>query len=371
MAFDANLTDHTAWVQRRCHDLVTNVEHFAERGDEVHLISFSTPDLPGAITHHPVPGPFDPLKDKAVYLRSVLKVRRLIRRIDPDLVHAHYLTSNGWLAAASGFHPLVLSARGTDVHGSMDSFFRRHLIRYAMDRADLVNPVSRDLERKILGLGVPASKVLCLTQGIDVERFVVGRAVRSDGPTRLICTRRLAPLYRCETIVEALTTLAAENVSFEFLFAATGPLEGSLRQRILDAGLGDSVRFRGGYSQAELPALLEQHDIFVSASSWDGTSPSLLEAMASGLFPVVSDIPANREWLTGDGDGLLFEAGRVSGLTECLRRAIADAALRARSIDLNRRRVRDRADRRVNMEILAACYERLVGGRPSGRRARR
>ena len=74
----------------------------------------------------------------------------------------------------------------------------------------------------------------------------------------------------------------------------------------------------------DLPDMLAKADIYVSASRSDGTSLSLLEAMAAGAFPVVSDIPANREWLTGQGDGLLFDVDGDKMLADCLEKAIRD-----------------------------------------------
>ena len=97
-----------------------------------------------------------------------------MRSIAPDLVHAHFLTSNGLVATTSGFHPLVVSARGSDVHNSLRHPLRRALIRYVVQRADLVNPVSAELAAKVATLGVPAAKTLCLSQGIDRHSASIG-----------------------------------------------------------------------------------------------------------------------------------------------------------------------------------------------------
>ena len=77
-------------------------------------------------------------------------------------------------------------------------------------------------------------------------------------------------------------------------------------------------------------------------------------------FPVVSDIPANREWLTGSGDGLLFDPDNAEQLADCLTRAIRDAELRQRVVEPNRQLALARGDRETNMARLAQHYERLV-----------
>lgn len=360
-------------VHSQSHFAAPYIDHFARRGHEVHLISFTRDPLPNAVNHHPLPHDCDPTKSPLSYVRAIPQVRRLVRAIAPDLLHAHFLTSNGLVATASGFHPLVVSARGSDVHNSLRHAARRALIRYVVQHADLVNPVSAELADKIATLGVPAAKTLCLSQGIEAARFDVPRPPRPAGPVRIICTRKLHRPYQPETIVAALARLAAEGVDFTMTFAADGRDLAALRRDVAARGLAARVRFLGGYAAAELPALLAAADVYVSASLWDGTSPALLEAMAAGVFPVVSDSPANREWLSGQGDGIFFPPDDVEALVGALRRASADPASWEAARTRNQALVRARADRETNLTLLGTYYERLVdacGPRPRGIRSR-
>jgi glycosyltransferase involved in cell wall biosynthesis len=351
-------------VHSQSHFAAPYIDHFARRGHEIHLVSFTRDPLPNAVNHHPLPEDCDPTKSPLVsYVRAIPQVRRLVRRIAPDLVHAHFLTSNGLVATASGFHPLVVSARGSDVHNSLRHPARRALIRWVVQHADLVNPVSAELAAKIATLGVPPAKMLCLSQGIEAARFEVARRPAPDGVVRLICTRKLHRPYQPQTIVAALARLARQCVPFHMTFAADGRDLAALRSEVAKQGLADRVRFLGGYAPSALPGLLASADVYVSASLWDGTSPALLEAMAAGVYPVVTDCSANREWLSGSGDGLLFPPDDVDALTAALARAIADRGAWDVARARNRTLVRTRADRERNLEILGAHYERLIGAR--------
>ena len=107
-----------------------------------------------------------------------------------------------------------------------------------------------------------------------------------------------------------------------------------------------------------MPALLASADIYVAATLSDGASISLLEAMASGLFPIVTDLPGNREWLTGDGDGPL-NPGDDARLASRLEQAICDPSLRASAALLNRRTVEARGEREVNLARLGTIYDAL------------
>jgi glycosyltransferase involved in cell wall biosynthesis len=355
-------------VHSQSHFAAPYIDHFARQGHEIHLISFTRDPLPNAVNHHPLPHDCDPTKSPLSYVRAIPQVRRLVRSIAPDLVHAHFLTSNGLVATASGFHPLVVSARGSDVHNSLRSTARRALIRYVVQRADLVNPVSVELAEKIATLGVPAAKTLCLSQGIDAKRFDVPRVARPSDVVRLVCTRKLHRPYQPQTIVAALAALADRGLAFEMTFAADGRDLSALRHEVAARGLRERVRFLGGYAPAELPGLLAAADVYVSASLWDGTSPALLEAMAAGVFPVVSDCPANREWVSGTGDGMLFPPDDVPALTAALERAITTPAAWDAARDRNRILVRTHADRDTNLDVLGTHYERLVAAAGPRRR---
>lgn len=338
------------------------VDYFAARGHDVHVVTAHHWDMPPATVHHLLNRPFDPHKANLIYFWLAVKVRAAIRRIRPDIVHAHYVTSNGFMAAASGFHPLVVSARGSDVLGSMRHPLKRRLIVYTLKRADLVNPVSRELEQAILDLGVPESRVLRLTQGIDTVRFACRPTTKGTRPQRIICTRKLFPLYEPHLILDAAERLHAVGLTFELLFAATGPMETEMRARTAASQLDGVVRFRGGFTAEELPGLLAESDVYVSASKWDGTSPALLEAMAAGLVPVVSDIPANREWLDDD-DALWFPPGDADRLLAGLRRALAEPHLRQESARVLPQKVAARGDRSRNLSLLEEWYHRLADNR--------
>jgi glycosyltransferase involved in cell wall biosynthesis len=325
------------------------------------VISFTREPVAGATMHHPVPHDCDPMSNNLDYVRAIPAVRRLVRRIAPDVLHAHFLTSNGLVAAASGFHPLVVSARGSDVHYSLSRPLRRAMIRFVMRRADLVNPVSAELAEKIASLGIPTGKTLCLTQGIEAARFAaVERIAAPQTPVRMICTRKLQAPYQPEIIVKALALVAARGVDFRFTFAATGRNEEAIRRLVDAEGLASRVRFLGGYRLEALPGLHAEADVYVSAALWDGTSPALLEAMAAGTYPVVTDCPANREWLSGDGDGLLFTPDDVEQLTRRLTEAATRRDRWVPAAVRNRRVVTERADQETNLRIIGAHYERLV-----------
>jgi glycosyltransferase involved in cell wall biosynthesis len=109
--------------------------------------------------------------------------------------------------------------------------------------------------------------------------------------------------------------------------------------------------------------MLAEHDVYLSASRSDGASISLMEAMAGGCFPVVSDIEANREWLEDGKNALTFPCGddeKLAGIILSLpprRDFIQSAVARNRAV------AEERADREKNLALLLERMEKVVSSR--------
>ena len=134
----------------------------------------------------------------------------------------------------------------------------------------------------------------------------------------MICTRRFESVFDHLTIINALAILKEKKIDFKMTFVGNGSLLESVKEHVSKLGLSDKVNFLGKVNNDELPGLLAQNDIYLSASKWDGTSLSLMEAMACGLFPIVSDINANSCWIQNEVNGYLHKVGNAESLASCI-----------------------------------------------------
>ena len=261
---------------------------------------------------------------------------------------------------------MVTSAVGSDIlsphiQSRPKRWLLDQVVKFVCKRAAVVNPVSAALEERLLGLGVSPSKLLRMPFGVDVQRF---RPV-DDQPrpvaTRFLSTRKHEPIYDIPTVIGALAKLKARGREFHCTFTAGGTLLEAHRQSVREADLQECTTFTGLVPYEELPRLLAESDVYISASHSDGTSVSLLEAIATGILPVVSRIKANEPWIEQGRTGLMFEPGNVDQLAEALDRALDDAELRRNAFGANRRRIEEEADRDRNMERLAEEMEKVAG----------
>lgn len=334
-------------------------ESFRDSGADVHVASFREGNIPGVTTHLlPTYG-----LGRLGYFIALLSLRRLYVHLRPDVVHAQYITSYGFLSAFAGLHPLVLTAWGTDVLISpKESRLMRWLASYAVKHADAVTTVAKHMNPSVAALGIAESAVSAVPLGVDLQRFVSPSAGRGESDTlHLICTRNFAPIYDIGTLIKALQRTAQRGLRLQVDLIGSGPLRSELEAQVMRSGLSSWVTFHGHVDHDRLAQLLAQADLFVSPALSDGNNVSLNEAMACASFPIGTDIPANAQWIEDGVNGLLYPPGDATALAECILRAAGDAAWRHAAGKLNRDIVEQRADWRVCVARMKEIYARVTG----------
>jgi glycosyltransferase involved in cell wall biosynthesis len=352
----ATLSDASAEHTRRW------ARWFRSRGHDLRVWSLEAP-LAGLeaerLPRAPLPG----------FLRYPLALRpleRALRRFAPDLVDAHYVPNYGLLGALLGDRPLSVTAWGSDllVLGRRGPL-QRARARFVLRRADLVLTDATNLAGAARALGAAPAKVHVIPWGVDLGLFRMA-AERERG--LIVSARMHERVYDLETVLHAVKPVLERDPCAHLVVTGDGSLRGGLERQaaaLLPAG---RWRFVGCLAPDELAALLARADVYLSASRSDSTSVSLLEAMAAGAVPVVSDIEGNREWLA-EGDGArLFPCGDAAALTIAIERALGDAEWAAAARARNRRVVEERADRELNLGRIETLFAELAGARRGGRR---
>ena len=331
---------------------------FRDLGAEVAVASFRPAAIEGVAVHRlPTAG-----LGRVGYLLALPALRQISARFRPDVVHAQYLTSYGFLAATAGLRPLVVTAWGSDVLVSpRESALARWLVRRAVRGADAVTTVAEHMNAAVIALGAPADRVQAVPFGVDTALFrPPAAAPPAPPPLRIVSTRNFAPVYSVHTVVEATRLLQARGQPLQLDLIGQGVLEAALRAQVQAAGLQAVTTFHGHVGHAQLVALLGAAHVFVSSAVSDGNNVSLNEAMACGCLPVATDIPANAQWLHHGRNGLLFAPGDAAALATALARAGADGAWRAAAAVENRAIVEQRADWRANVQRMQALYHRVM-----------
>jgi len=339
------------------------IRYFKCAGYEVHFISLSpAPDYSVPTYNVGFGKKYSRTQGKWKYPLSFLRARNLIKRIKPDILHTHYVTSGGLAALICGFHPVVTTVHGSDINIGIKSCIWKHLLKVIFKHVDCVNTCTEDQKRKVITLGIKPEKIRVVNPGVDSKLFSF-RTPKSivNRPLKLVTTRSLEPIYDHATIIRALSFVRNKNPDFIMTFVAGGSLLSELRCLVDKEGLAKNVVFLGGVDKNRIVNILQENDVFISSPLYDGISVALLEGMSVGLFPIASDIEVNSDWIEHGVGGFLHRTGDPQSLANCILEVYDNPQLIISAANLNRLKILELADTTVNMRNIENIYKDLVG----------
>ena len=300
-----------------------------------------------------------PVRRSNDWLWRVGEARAAIQALQPDIVHAHYVTSYGYLAARCGRQPLVMTAWGSDLllTPRRNPLIAR-LTAWTLGRASLVTGDSRDLLDAARRL-CPGVRVVLIHWGVERARFAPVPWADKPG-FEAVSLRSWEPNYRIDVILRAFAQVLAQRPDARLHLLGGGSEEGRLRGLVDDLSLQNSVQFHGRLDDAGMAAVLARCKLSISVPESDATSVSVLESMACGLAVIASDLPANRDWLDARA---LVPPGDVVALARGWSGLIGDGALAQHMGRDNAERIAQGGDRRVQMDAMDALYRQLLASK--------
>ena len=350
------------------------VRYFVDRGHEVHLIS-SMPLGDGDIGNAELyvfkrfPRQIRILSFLINLLSDVIQVRKLMKKIKPDILHAHYITDCGLLGALSGFHPFIVWVMGSDILvGPGQSTFIKIITKYALRKADLITCDGENIIGRMVKLGANLEKIKFIYFGVDTQKFKplsTNKSLRkrelglSDTPT-IISTRNLKPIYDIETLIKAIPSVLEKVPEAKFIIAGDGDQRDYLKNLATSLGVSRSIKFVGWIAHDDLPKYLASSDVYVSTSLSDTISVSMLEAMACELPVVVTDSGDNRKWIEDGVNGFIVPVKCPETLASRIVELLENEDVRHKFAQANRQAVEQRANYQEEMEKVENLYEQLI-----------
>lgn len=291
-----------------------------------------------------------------------LDFRRLTREIEPDLIHAGPIQTCAFIAILSGFRPVLTMSWGFDLMEDVHKGWTwEFATRYTLKRSTYFTSDAKVTRDKAVAYGMDPNKTIIFPWGVDLEFFNVQTSNRSNVQTfTLFCNRSWEPRYGMDVLARAFVKVAQqkENVG---LILLNGGSQGNLLRSIFQKGdVLDRVTFGGQISQSDLPRWYHMADLYISPSHVDGSSVSLMEALACGIPCLVSDIPANQEWVSENENGWLFRDGNVDELANKILAAMNQHEKLPEIGAAGRRTAESRADWKKSSEALMSVYRSLV-----------
>lgn len=294
-------------------------------------------------------------------LSLTLDFRRLTREIKPDLVHAGPIQTCALIATLAGAKPLLTMSWGFDL---MDDVHKNKwwewVTHYVLRRTDFFTSDANVTKDKAVAYGMNPEKTIVFPWGVDLEHFRMRNAEdRAKEGFVLFCNRSWETRYGVDVLARAFVKVARQRDDVRLLLLSGGSQGANIRKILQSGGVEEYVTFGGQIAQTDLPRWYHMADLYISPSHVDGSSVSLMEALACGLPCLVSDIPANKEWVFEDENGWLFRDGDADHLAEKILAAMNQREKLPGVGAAARRSAEMRADWKKNAAALMEVYRSL------------
>lgn len=295
------------------------------------------------------------LRRPLAFWKAIQRIRRTVADWQPDLVHVHQANTSALaaLVAARPFPlPVVVTAWGSDImQYRQEGLLYRRMVRFILERATCFTADSLHLAALIREI-VPHKKLAVTVANFGVELSPGQSNVKEN----IIYSNRLhKDLYRIDKVIEqAAMFFRSQSEPWRLIIGGIGPKTGMLKALATSLGFSDQVEFTGWMDEEKKNSIYRKAKIFVSIPKSDATSISLLEAMACGCLPVVSNLPANLEWVIDGLNGVVADDLE----REYFSRALAlDKNL---VNDINPRLIAQKASLATNQEKYLSLYNELA-----------
>lgn len=335
---------------------------FAERGHQVHLITQHAPTtgLDVRVNLHRLPH----VKGLG-YLINGWRVSRLLAKIRPDVVNAHYATGYGRLAAAGTRFPLVINVWGSDVlEFPNKGLFNLIWLVNNLKRAQALISTSFFMAEHTNALAPDLPPVFVVPFGVDTDLFSPAEA-SSQKDTLVIGTiKALAPVYGIDTLIKAFAILAGTGgYKLRLRIVGGGPQLYELQELAQASGVSELVDFIGAVPHSRVPDELRALDVFVALSRSESFGVAVIEASSCGLPVVVSNVGGLPEVVEDAVTGFVVPAEDAQAAAAKLEELLASADLRQRMGAAGRANVQDcyRWSHCVDRQL--AVFQRVIDER--------
>jgi len=290
----------------------------------------------------------------AQLLPFVSSLRRVLTRIKPQVILAGPLQTCAFLVAMTGFRHLVSMSWGYDllIDAQRDRWMT-WVTRYTLKRSAAFLGDCETIRRLAIAYGMNPQRIVTFPWGVDLRHFSPAKRPAEKGDAFVfLSTRSWEPIYGVDLIARAFAEFAPRYPYAHLILLGNGSQASLLRKILSQADVLDQVSMPGQIGFKDLPRYYHLADVYVSASHSDGTSISMLEAMACGRPVILSDIPGNREWITSGEQGWFFRNGDWQALAGVMERAILNFPKLERMGKAARQLVEARADWQRNFPKL-------------------
>jgi len=349
-------------------------KYFAERGHDVHIFDAAKHDsfgLEGITLHSPPAKTYAGNSDAGIQLLDIVcALNNVIKKINPDIVHGHYVTGWCWWGAMCGFRPFVITSWGSDIFLDVKNVFTRRFNAFCLRESMLLMADSMDLLEATAELRGKRDGIHYVPFGINTDFFrpgedtsLLAQRLGIQGRRVVLSPRQFKPQANIHVLIEAIPRIVEKIPDAVFILKTyltqDSDYEKSLHALVIEKGLEERVIFLQEIDYLEMPILYNLADVMITLRDTDGSSCSMLESMACKTPVVASNIESMREWIQDGENGKLVNQHDPHAISEAVIEILSKSDLRQKMTENGFSLVREKADYRKNWADVEILYYEL------------
>lgn len=301
-------------------------------------------------------------------LSNYFHFKKCVLDFNPDIIHSGYVWQVGILASLMNFHPHLSMPWGSDILlEPQKNYLIKKLVNKTLQQCDHIQCDAEFVKKKMRNdYEIPEDKVTVFPWGIDLDLFKYLNKTECRKKLKIdenafvvIFNRALEKLYGVEYLLKGFERFAKDKNNVNLVIISDGSMKNEVSEFIKSNALEDKITLMNRVANNELPLYLNSADIYVSTSLSDGTSLSLLEALASGTGIIVTDLPAIREWIN-DENGIIIRTEDSASISNALEKYYNNRELINRHAEVNLLIAKERCDWNKNYLKLKEIYNGLI-----------
>ncbi|WP_425806330.1 glycosyltransferase [Desulfitobacterium sp. Sab5] len=291
----------------------------ARRGWSVELISFLPAEIPG-VKIHLVP---KVIGRKIDFILRVRWVKEKVQELQPDILHAHYATSFGFLGAICSVHPFIISAWGSDIFSfPKQSLFHRLLLKWILGKADYLCSTSHIMAKEMDCYIKVSQKIEVIPFGVDIDQFSPQENLGSTSSRKVIfgVAKYLQPVYGLDILFESFARLNKLRPGQALLkIAGDGPELFRLKSLAARLGIDQYVEWLGAMPNSKIAQFYRDLDVVVVPSRQESFGVTAVEGSACARPIIASRVGGLPEVVIDRETGIMVEKENVSELTQAMK----------------------------------------------------
>ncbi len=298
-----------------------------------------------------------PFRGQAGYYLNALHLRKIVKKIQPDVINVHYASGYGTLARIAGLKKYILNVWGSDVFDfPYESKLKMNIIKKNLNNAFQIASTSEVMKEQVLKLIKPSREIVVTPFGVDTNIFVPSKK-RSDN--FIVGTiKTLSPKYGIDVLIRAFdyaVSLGMNNA--QLIIVGGGEQRDELEKYARSLPSGEKITFIGPVEHADVPSWLTKFDLYVALSERESFGVAVVEAESCGVPVVVSNVGGLPEVVQDTVSGFIIPKGDWKCAGEKMFQLCNNVSLREKMGEAGRKLVLEKYDWNICVDIMEKLFK--------------